>query len=108
MSNCRCQGTVRRTTFTTCGVSSKLDIPSCKVWAFVKLSLEFVIMLCNEILYLFMIIVLTSKVQDGKIVVHSLGICISINAWEGMILMALYAAIRCSMQALQYGLGFQS
>lgn len=38
---------------------------SCKVWAFVKLSLESVIMLFNKILYLFMLIVLTSDIQDG-------------------------------------------
>mgnify|MGYP006267529335 CR=1 FL=1 len=75
MSNCHCQVTVRRTTFTACGVSSKLDIPSRKVKIYwnglylelgsltfnilisfyslgmgvFKLSLEFFIMLCNEI-----------------------------------------------------------
>lgn len=64
-----------------------------EMWAFVKLSLESAVMLCLEIWYLGMITVLTGHLQDAQIAVDSLGICMNINGWEGMIFIGLNAAI---------------
>ncbi|VAI85915.1 unnamed protein product [Triticum turgidum subsp. durum] len=63
------------------------------MWAFVKLSLESAVMLCLEIWYLGMITVLTGDLQDAQIAVDSLGVCMNINGWEGMIFIGLNAAI---------------
>ncbi|KAL6646391.1 hypothetical protein ACP70R_017999 [Stipagrostis hirtigluma subsp. patula] len=63
------------------------------IWAFVKLSLESAVMLCLEIWYMSMITVLTGNLQDAQIAIDSLGICMNINGWEGMIFIGLNAAI---------------
>ncbi|XP_062191517.1 protein DETOXIFICATION 35-like [Phragmites australis] len=63
------------------------------IWAFVKLSLESAVMLCLEIWYMGMITVVTGDLQDAQIAVDSLGICMNINGWEGMIFIGLNAAI---------------
>ncbi|XP_044959709.1 protein DETOXIFICATION 35-like [Hordeum vulgare subsp. vulgare] len=63
------------------------------MWAFVKLSLESAVMLCLEIWYLGMITVLTGDLQDAQIAVDSLGVCMNINGWEGMVFIGLNAAI---------------
>ncbi|KAM3193874.1 hypothetical protein ACQJBY_070488 [Aegilops geniculata] len=63
------------------------------MWAFVRLSLESAVMLCLEIWYIGMITVLTGHLQDAQIAVDSLGICMNVNGWEGMIFIGLNAAI---------------
>ncbi|XP_020179793.1 protein DETOXIFICATION 34 [Aegilops tauschii subsp. strangulata] len=63
------------------------------IWAFVRLSLESAVMLCLEIWYIGMITVLTGHLQDAQIAVDSLGICMNVNGWEGMIFIGLNAAI---------------
>uniref|UniRef100_A0ACD5ZW36 Uncharacterized protein n=1 Tax=Avena sativa TaxID=4498 RepID=A0ACD5ZW36_AVESA len=63
------------------------------MWAFVRLSLESAVMLCLEIWYLGMITVLTGDLEDAQIAVDSLGICMNINGWEGMLFIGLNAAI---------------
>ncbi|KAL6859152.1 hypothetical protein ACP4OV_018154 [Aristida adscensionis] len=63
------------------------------IGAFVKLSLESAVMLCLEIWYMGMITVLTGNLQDAQIAIDSLGICMNINGWEGMIFIGLNAAI---------------
>ncbi|KAI4970037.1 hypothetical protein ZWY2020_000951 [Hordeum vulgare] len=63
------------------------------MWAFVRLSLESTVMLCLEIWYIGMITVLTGHLQDAQIAVDSLGICMNVNGWEGMIFIGLNAAI---------------
>ncbi|EMS67857.1 Protein TRANSPARENT TESTA 12 [Triticum urartu] len=57
------------------------------------LSLESAVMLCLEIWYIGMITVLTGHLQDAQIAVDSLGICMNVNGWEGMIFIGLNAAI---------------
>jgi MATE family multidrug resistance protein len=63
------------------------------IWAFVRLSLESAVMLCLEIWYIGLITVLTGDLGDAPIAVDSLGICMNINGWEGMIFIGLNAAI---------------
>nr|CAB3481756.1 unnamed protein product [Digitaria exilis] len=61
--------------------------------AFLRLSLESAVMLCLEIWYMSTITVLTGGLHDAQIAVDSLGICMNINGWEGMIFIGLNAAI---------------
>ncbi|CAO2207610.1 unnamed protein product [Urochloa humidicola] len=61
--------------------------------AFLRLSLESAVMLCLEIWYMSVITVLTGDLDDAQIAVDSLGICMNINGWEGMIFIGLNAAI---------------
>ncbi|CAD6265105.1 unnamed protein product [Miscanthus lutarioriparius] len=63
------------------------------IWAFVRLSLESAVMLCLEIWYMSTITVLTGDLENAQIAVDSLGICMNINGWEGMIFIGLNAAI---------------
>ncbi|KAM0853732.1 hypothetical protein ACQ4PT_050888 [Festuca glaucescens] len=63
------------------------------MWAFVKLSLASAVMLCLEIWYIGLITVLTGDLEDAQIAVDSLGICMNVNGWEGMIFIGLNAAI---------------
>ncbi|KAF0898438.1 hypothetical protein E2562_007274 [Oryza meyeriana var. granulata] len=61
--------------------------------AFLRLSIESAVMLCLEIWYLGIITVLTGDLEDAQIAVDSLGICMNINGYEGMIFIGLNAAI---------------
>ncbi|CAM0148580.1 unnamed protein product [Urochloa decumbens] len=63
------------------------------LWGFLRLSLESAVMLCLEIWYMSVITVLTGDLDDAQIAVDSLGICMNINGWEGMIFIGLNAAI---------------
>jgi MATE family multidrug resistance protein len=63
------------------------------MWAFVKLSIASAVMLCLEIWYVCLITVVTGDLQDAQIAVDSLGICMNVNGWEGMIFIGLNAAI---------------
>ncbi|WVZ91638.1 hypothetical protein U9M48_037782 [Paspalum notatum var. saurae] len=61
--------------------------------AFLRLSLESAVMLCLEIWYLGLITVLTGDLEDAQIAVDSLGVCMNVNGWEGMIFIGLNAAV---------------
>ncbi|KAB1998905.1 hypothetical protein ES319_D12G122900v1 [Gossypium barbadense] len=63
------------------------------LWSFAKLSIASAVMLCLEIWYFMMIIVLTGHLEDPVIAVGSLSICMNINGWEGMLFIGLNAAI---------------
>ncbi|XP_051201662.1 protein DETOXIFICATION 35 [Lolium perenne] len=63
------------------------------MWAFVKLSIASAVMLCLEIWYVCLITVVTGDLQDAQIAVDSLGICMNVNGWEGMLFIGLNAAI---------------
>ncbi|CAL5000505.1 unnamed protein product [Urochloa decumbens] len=63
------------------------------LWGFLRLSLESAVMLCLEIWYMSVITVLTGDLDDAQIAVDSLGICMNINGWEGMVFIGLNAAI---------------
>ncbi|KAG2662635.1 protein DETOXIFICATION 34-like [Panicum virgatum] len=64
-----------------------------ELWAFVKLSLASAVMLCPEIWYMMVLVVLTGHLDDAEIAVDSISICMNINGWEGMLFIGLSAAI---------------
>ncbi|KAG8060801.1 hypothetical protein GUJ93_ZPchr0002g25114 [Zizania palustris] len=64
-----------------------------ELWAFVKLSLASAVMLCLEIWYMMVLVVLTGHLEDAEIAVDSISICMNINGWEGMLFIGLNAAI---------------
>ena len=64
-----------------------------ELWAFVKLSLASAVMLCLEIWYMMVLVVLTGHLDDAEIAVDSISICMNINGWEGMLFIGLNTAI---------------
>uniref|UniRef100_A0A0D9UVT3 Protein DETOXIFICATION n=1 Tax=Leersia perrieri TaxID=77586 RepID=A0A0D9UVT3_9ORYZ len=64
-----------------------------ELFAFVKLSLASAVMLCLEIWYMMVLVVLTGHLDDAEIAVDSISICMNINGWEGMVFIGLNAAI---------------
>ncbi|PKA58178.1 Protein transparent TESTA 12 [Apostasia shenzhenica] len=63
------------------------------LWAFVKLSLASAVMLCLEIWYMMVLVVLTGNLNNAEISVGSISICMNINGWEGMVFIGINAAI---------------
>ncbi|CAN8256722.1 unnamed protein product [Cochlearia groenlandica] len=61
------------------------------LWDFAKLSASSGIMLCLEYWYYRILIVMTGNLEDTKIAVDSLSICMSINGLEMMIPLAFFA-----------------
>ncbi|KAJ4956480.1 hypothetical protein NE237_013263 [Protea cynaroides] len=64
-----------------------------EMWSFVKLSLASAIMICLELWYMMILVVLTGHLGDAVIAVDSLSICMNINGWEGMLFIGINAAI---------------
>ncbi|OAY67064.1 Protein DETOXIFICATION 34 [Ananas comosus] len=64
-----------------------------ELWAFVKLSFASAIMLCLEIWYMMVLVLLTGHLNNAEIAVDSISICMSINGWEGMLFIGINAAI---------------
>ncbi|WOG91360.1 hypothetical protein DCAR_0310609 [Daucus carota subsp. sativus] len=63
------------------------------IWPFVRLSFSSAIMLCLEVWYMMSINLLTGNLDNAVIAVGSLTICSNINGWEGMVFIAISAAI---------------
>ncbi|TKY65420.1 TRANSPARENT TESTA protein 12 [Spatholobus suberectus] len=63
------------------------------LWAFLKLSVASAVMLCLEVWYFMILIVLTGHLDNPVIAVGSLSICMNINGWEGMLFIGINAAI---------------
>ncbi|KAF3335422.1 protein TRANSPARENT TESTA 12-like protein [Carex littledalei] len=63
------------------------------LWAFVKLSLASAVMLCLEIWYMMVLVVLTGHLKNAEIAIDSISICMNINGWEAMLFIGLNAAI---------------
>ncbi|XP_027351374.1 protein DETOXIFICATION 34 [Abrus precatorius] len=63
------------------------------LWAFVKLSVASAVMLCLEVWYFMILIVLTGHLDNPIIAVGSLSICMNVNGWEGMLFIGINAAI---------------
>ncbi|CAA7034699.1 unnamed protein product [Microthlaspi erraticum] len=61
------------------------------LWEFVKLSASSGVMLCLENWYYRILIVMTGNLENARIAVDSLSICMSINGWEMMIPLAFFA-----------------
>jgi len=63
------------------------------MWAFVRLSLESAVMLCLDIWYMSMIPLVTGGLENARLSVDALGICMSIEGWALMIFVGLNSAI---------------
>ncbi|KAL3630502.1 Protein DETOXIFICATION 27 [Castilleja foliolosa] len=61
------------------------------LWEFLKLSTSSGVMLCLENWYYRILILMTGNLQNAKIAVDALSICMSINGWEMMIPLAFFA-----------------
>ncbi|KAK8709974.1 hypothetical protein V6N13_145319 [Hibiscus sabdariffa] len=61
------------------------------LWEFIKLSAASGVMLCLENWYYRILILMTGNLQNAKIAVDALSICMSINGWEMMIPFAFFA-----------------
>ncbi|XP_031502769.1 protein DETOXIFICATION 35 isoform X2 [Nymphaea colorata] len=63
------------------------------IWAFVRLSLASAVMLCLEVWYMMILVLLTGYLNDAAIAVDALSICMNINGWEFIIFIGVNAAI---------------
>ncbi|KAK7383075.1 hypothetical protein VNO78_28741 [Psophocarpus tetragonolobus] len=63
------------------------------LFGFVKLSLASAVMLCLEVWYLMILIVIVGHLQNPLIPVDAISICMSINGWDAMIAIGFNAAI---------------
>ncbi|KAK4411708.1 protein DETOXIFICATION 27 [Sesamum angolense] len=61
------------------------------LWEFLKLSASSGVMLCLENWYYRILIVMTGNLENAKIAVDALSVCMSINGWELMIPFAFFA-----------------
>ncbi|KAJ4714516.1 Protein DETOXIFICATION [Melia azedarach] len=61
------------------------------LWEFVKLSAASGVMLCLENWYYRILILMTGNLQNAKIAVDALSVCMTINGWEMMIPLAFFA-----------------
>ncbi|CAH9110584.1 unnamed protein product [Cuscuta europaea] len=61
------------------------------LWDFFKLSVSSGVMLCLENWYYKVLIVMTGNLENAKIAVDALSICMSINSWELMIPLGFFA-----------------
>ncbi|CAH9110586.1 unnamed protein product [Cuscuta europaea] len=63
------------------------------LWDFFKLSVSSGVMLCLENWYYKVLIVMTGNLENAKIAVDALSICMNINGWELMIPLGFFAGI---------------
>ncbi|XP_072964747.1 protein DETOXIFICATION 35-like [Typha angustifolia] len=64
-----------------------------ELWPFVKLSFASAVMLCLEIWYMMILVVLTGHLDNAEIAIDSISICMNINGLEAMLFIGLNAAI---------------
>ncbi|KAL4559278.1 hypothetical protein LXL04_031415 [Taraxacum kok-saghyz] len=62
-------------------------------WGFVKLSIASAVMLCLELWYFSVLMLIAGYLKNAEIAVDALSICINILGWAGMIALGLNAAI---------------
>ncbi|XP_058750676.1 protein DETOXIFICATION 21-like [Vicia villosa] len=62
------------------------------LWPVIKLSLSSGIMLCLELWYNTILILLTGNMENAEIQIDALSICLNINGWEMMISLGFFAA----------------
>eukprot|EP01018_Ginkgo_biloba_P000339 Gb_27609 [translate_table: standard] len=63
-----------------------------ELWSFFKLSVATGIMICLEIWYYRVLVLMTGNLKDTKVAVDSLSICLNINEWEMAIPLGFLAA----------------
>jgi MATE family multidrug resistance protein len=62
------------------------------LWPFIKLSVASGVMLCLEVWYYRILVLLTGHLRDLEVAVDSLSICMNVNSWEVMIPLGFLAA----------------
>ncbi|KAJ0975417.1 hypothetical protein J5N97_017382 [Dioscorea zingiberensis] len=62
------------------------------LWSIIKLSLSSGLMLCLELWYNTILVLLTGYMQDAEVAIDALSICLNINGWEMMISVGFLAA----------------
>ncbi|KAK7377930.1 hypothetical protein VNO80_03365 [Phaseolus coccineus] len=62
------------------------------LWSVIKLSLSSGAMLCLEIWYNTVLILLTGNMENAEVSIDALAICLNINGWEMMIALGFFAA----------------
>ncbi|KAL9237124.1 hypothetical protein vseg_011710 [Gypsophila vaccaria] len=63
------------------------------LWGFVKLSVASAVMLCLELWYLMMLVVIVGILPDPLIPVDAISICMNLQGWDAMIAFGFNAAI---------------
>ncbi|KAK2451324.1 protein DETOXIFICATION [Trifolium repens] len=63
------------------------------LWSVFKLSASSAVMLCLEIWYNTILILLTGKLKNSGVAISALSICLNINGWELMISLGFFAAV---------------
>ncbi|KAI5427579.1 Protein DETOXIFICATION 21 [Lathyrus oleraceus] len=74
------------------------------LWPVIKLSLSSGIMLCLQLWYNTILILLTGNMKNAEIQIDALSICLNINGWEMMISLGFFAAA-CVRVANELGKG---
>ncbi|CAN1246070.1 Protein DETOXIFICATION 21 [Linum grandiflorum] len=64
------------------------------LWPVIKLSLSSGAMLCLELWYNTVLVLLTGNMQNAEVAIDALAICLNINGWEMMISLGFLAAAR--------------
>lgn len=62
------------------------------LWPIIKLSLSSGAMLCLELWYNTILVLLTGNLKNAKVAIDALSICLNINGWEMMIALGFFAA----------------
>ncbi|GLT52895.1 hypothetical protein SLA2020_262040 [Shorea laevis] len=62
------------------------------LWPVIKLSLSSGVMLCLELWYNTVLVLLTGNMKNAEVYIDALSICININGWEMMISLGFLAA----------------
>ncbi|OVA13765.1 Multi antimicrobial extrusion protein [Macleaya cordata] len=62
------------------------------LWPVVKLSVSSGVMLCLEIWYNSLLILLTGNMKDAEVAINALSICLNVNGWELMLSFGFLAA----------------
>ncbi|KAG9139230.1 hypothetical protein Leryth_011243 [Lithospermum erythrorhizon] len=63
------------------------------LWPIIKLSLSSGVMLCLELWYNTILVLLTGNLQNAEVAIDALAICLNINGWEMMISLGFLAAV---------------
>ncbi|KAF6162232.1 hypothetical protein GIB67_008361 [Kingdonia uniflora] len=64
-----------------------------EIWAFVRLSIASAVMLCLEVWYMMVLVVLTGHLGNAVIAIGSISICMNLNGYEAMLFIGINAAI---------------
>ncbi|VVB18121.1 unnamed protein product [Arabis nemorensis] len=80
------------------------------LWKFLKLSASSGVMICLENWYYRILIIMTENLENARIAVDSLSICMAISGWEMMIPLAFFAGIGVQpvLSGVAVGSGWQS